>query len=125
MAAFLMGPGNSVFTLRQDGSSLTGSVEGTNVGFTGGNDVPVPITEGKIDGDRISFKAGSGTYEGTLKGEQIELQPSVKSPFKLPDTPKKTVGGPAIGPPPDGSDPSISNSRRSQKFSLVLHRVKW
>jgi beta-galactosidase len=45
-----------VFTLRQAGSDLTGTVEGASRSFSGGSDVPAPITEGKVDGDRISFK---------------------------------------------------------------------
>ncbi len=72
LTSFLGIGGNMVFALRQDDGSLAGTIEGGNVNFTGGNDVPVPITDGKVDGDRISFKAGRRSYTGTVKGERIE-----------------------------------------------------
>ncbi len=43
---------DQVFTLKQDGSRLTGSVEGGGGGFGfggGGSDTPAPIAEGKVD----------------------------------------------------------------------------
>src|SRR5579862_1635863 len=123
--ALLMGAGSSVFTLKQDGSSLTGTVEGANGGFFGGNDVPLPIAEGKVDGDDISFKAGNSNYSGTLKGEQIELKRTTDFGFRTPTTPKEEAGRPAVGPPPDGSDPSINASwRRQPNAAIVLHRVQ-
>ena len=94
-----------VFTLRQNGGALTGTIEGGGRGET-----PVAIEEGKVDGDNISFRAGNVTYAGMLKGDQIELQRSGGAPFggragrgasTEPAGPR-----PAVGPPPDGSDPS-------------------
>jgi beta-galactosidase len=121
----LTGAGSSVFTLRQDQGSLTGTVEGIGGGFFGGNDVPIPIAEGKVDGDHVSFKAGNSTFAGTMKGEQIELQRTADLGFPMP-TPKQEVAGrPAVGPPPDGSDPSINASRRLRPNApIVLHRVQ-
>ncbi len=121
----IVGGGTMLFTLRQDGSKLTGNVEGTGGGFFGGGDAPTPITEGKIDGDSISFKAGNNTYAGTLKGDQIELQRKVDLGFPL--TPPETPTGqrPAIGPPPDGSDPSRSPSWHiPSSIPVVLRRVQ-
>ncbi|MGA7342982.1 MAG: hypothetical protein WBX18_20440, partial [Terracidiphilus sp.] len=73
MLQFLVGSGSTVFSLRQNGNNLTGSVEGSEGGFFGGSDVPTPIEDGQVDGSRISFKAGRSTYSGTLSGDRIEL----------------------------------------------------
>jgi beta-galactosidase len=125
LLALLMGAGSSVFTLRQNGSTLTGTVEGTGGGFFGGNDVPIPLAEGKVEGDQISFKAGNSTYAGTLKGEQIELQRTTDFGFRMQPPPKEEAGRPAVGPPPDGSDPSINASFRLRPNApIVLHRVQ-
>ena len=127
LLAFVLGSGNVVFTFRQDGSELTGTVEGTGGGFFGGGDVPLPVEEGKVDGNNISFKAGNTTYSGTVSAAQIELQRKMAFPFRLP-TPSTPEGPrPAIGPPPDGSDPSIPDFRRALARGLpplVLHRVQ-
>jgi len=122
--AFL-GGSNTVFTLRQDGSKLSGSVEGTGTSFFGGGDVPSPITEGKVDGDQVTFKAGNGTYVGTLKGDQLELARSIEFPFKFPTPPKETAERPAVGPPPDGTDPSFNASwHLPPSIPMVLRRVQ-
>ena len=115
LMSFLGVGGSMVFTLRQDGSSLTGTVEGTGRSFTGGNDVPTPITEGKVDGDRISFKAGRNDFSGTVKGDRIELERNITFPFKLPQPAKEAANRPAVGPPPDGSDPSIGSWRDAEE----------
>jgi beta-galactosidase len=125
LLALIAGGGTMIFTLKQDGSSLTGDVEGTGGGFFGGNDVPIPVTEGKVDGDKVSFKAGNSTYSGTVKGDEIELQREVTSNFRLQIAPGEPAGGLAVGPPPDGSDPSINPSRRpTQSMPIVLRRVQ-
>jgi len=126
LVAMLIGGGSTVFSLRQEGNSLTGSVEGTGGGFLGGADTPIPITDGKVDGDSVAFKAGRSTYAGTLKGDQIELQRTIDFGFRLPPPPDVPAGPrPAIGPPPDGSDPSIGTGwRRPPVIPLVLHRVQ-
>ena len=69
-----MGGGNGgfqlSFTLKQDGAKLTGSVQGAQ-----GD--PIAISDGKIDGNRISFKVSfKGTtisHEGTVSGDEIKL----------------------------------------------------
>ncbi len=124
LMSFLGVGGSMVFTLRQDGSSLTGTVEGTGRSFTGGNDVPTPITEGKVDGDRISFKAGRNDFSGTVKADRIELERNITFPFKLPQPAKEEANRPAVGPPPDGSDPSIGSWRIPKSVSMVLQRVQ-
>jgi beta-galactosidase len=124
LMSFLGVGGSMVFTVRQDGSHLTGSVEGTGRSFTGGNDVPAPMTEGKVEGDRISFKVGRNEYSGTVKGDRIELEQTVVFPFKLNEPAKEAANRPAVGPPPDGSDPSIGSWRIPRSVSMVLHRVQ-
>jgi beta-galactosidase len=113
-----------VFTFRQDGGTLTGTVEG---GGRGG-DTPAEIRDGKVEGSKISFSVGNVTYTGTLQGETIELQ---RPGFGPPRRETKWLADPtlAIGPPPDGSDPSngafVGLSRGPQApAALVLHRSK-
>ena len=67
---------DSVYTFRQNGNILTGSVESSaQLGFgPGGGRAGGPIEDGKIDGSNISFRAGNTTYAGTINGEQIELR---------------------------------------------------
>jgi len=129
MMAFLLGGGASIFTLRQDGSTLTGSVEGGSISFFGGSDAPVPITEGKVDGESVSFKAGTSTYAGTMKGGQLELVKTIDLGFLsgLMAHPKAASGErPAVGPPPDGSDPSFDmpNISGPPSVPLVLQRAQ-
>jgi hypothetical protein len=73
------GGGGEEFTItynfKQDGTKLTGTVE-TPMGD------PLPISEGKVEGDKISFTinfeggpngAMKITNEGTISGEEIKL----------------------------------------------------
>jgi beta-galactosidase len=124
LTSFLGTGSNMVFTLHQDGGSLTGTIEGGNVNFAGGNDVPVPITDGKIEGDRISFKAGRREFTGSVKGDRIDVEQTVVMPFHLPQPAKEEANRPAVGPAPDGSDPSIGSWRIPKAVSLELQRVQ-
>ena len=58
------------FTFKQDGDKLTGSVQGPQ------GDA-MAISEGKVDGDKISFKVSFNgmtiTHEGTVNGDEIML----------------------------------------------------
>ena len=114
--------GSSVFTLRQEGSKLTGVVEGSGGFF--GDTVPVPITEGVVEGDHVAFKSGNNTYEGKLIGGQLELQRTFKLPWHFPPPPKEEPNRPAVGPAPDGSDPSMGSRRIPQSIPVVLKRVE-
>ena len=116
--------GNILFTLRQDGNKLTGTLEG-GAGFFGGDDVPSPIVDGTVSGDRVAFKSGDSNFSGTLKGDQIELQRAVNVPWETPAPPKKEPGRPAVGPAPDGSDPSVdTTSEIPSSILVVLRRVQ-
>jgi beta-galactosidase len=123
LLALLARSGAMVFTLRQEGNTLTGNVEGGGRSFSGGSDVPAPITEGKVDGGRVSFKVGNSTYSGTVKGDQIELQRSME--VRSSNTSTEPAGGLAVGPPPDGTDPSRDPSfHLPSSIPVVLHRVQ-
>jgi beta-galactosidase len=104
------GPANQVFTFRQNGNALAGTVEGGAGGRGGGGgETPVAIEDGKVDGANISFSAAGVTYTGTLRGDAIELQRSggAMAGRGGRGAPAEPAGPrPAIGPPPDGSDPS-------------------
>ena len=120
----IIGGSNSIFTFRQQGSSLTGSIEGSG-GFFGGNDVPVPIKDGLVDGSQVAFKSGNNTYEGKIVGDRIELQRRIKLPWDVPTPPKENPNGPAIGPAPDGSDPSMDPTWKfPSSIPVVLKRVE-
>ena len=104
------GGGSQVFTLRQSGTALTGTVEGGGGGRGGGGgDRPAAIEEGKVEGGSIAFKVGEVTYSGTVKGDSIELQRTgggFAGRGGRRGAAEPTGPRPAIGPPPDGSDPS-------------------
>ena len=122
------GSGDMVFTLRQDGNVITGEVEDAGGGFFG--PAGGVIEAGSIDGASISFKAGSMTYAGTANADRIELKRTM-APFRIPGMvpPQQTAGPrPAVGPPPDGTDPSFGagfGGGPGQGASpLVLRRVQ-
>ena len=66
---------NLTFTFKQDGATLTGTVDA-------GQGQPIAMSEGKVDGDKISFKVviqgGTAiTHEGTINAagdDQADLQ---------------------------------------------------
>ncbi len=65
----------TTFTLKQDGGALTGTVSGM-----GGRENP--ISEGKVDGDKVSFAVKvefNGNemkmlYSGKVEGEELKLK---------------------------------------------------
>lgn len=118
--------GTQIFTLRQVGSDLTGNVEAVGMVWAGGFDTPLPIVDGKVDGANISFKAANYSFAGRLNGDTIELERypiSRARPRGAAAQPQ--ASRPAIGPPPDGSDPSSNASAHpSGPVPVVLHRVQ-
>jgi beta-galactosidase len=122
----LAGDANALFTLRQAGGDLTGNVEGAGTGgFFGGSDVPAPLTDGKVDADHVSFKVGNNTYTGTIHADRMELERTTDPATQMPHTAEPTGPRPAVGPPPDGSDPSRNPSLRLPAvIPVVLHRVQ-
>ena len=71
--------GNSfqlTFNFKQDGAKLTGAVTGP-----GGD---IPITDGKIDGDKISFNVSVNgvtiQHDGVISADQIKLTTKANDP---------------------------------------------
>jgi hypothetical protein len=73
-------PGRPVtLTLKADGATLTGTVP---AGGRGGGGEPIAISDGKVDGDNISFTVkrefnGNAMvikYEGVLNGDELKLK---------------------------------------------------
>jgi beta-galactosidase len=113
-----------IFTLTQQGGKLTGTVEGPG-GWFGGDDAPATIADGVIQGDHVAFKSGINVFDGKIKGDQIELKRTVNLPWGLPTPKKPDPNQPAIGPAPDGSDPSMDLSDFgdvTQAMTVVLKR---
>jgi beta-galactosidase len=122
---FFIGTGSMVFALHQNGSSLTGTVEGEGGGFFGGGDVPVPVEDGQVNGNQVSFRAGRSTYSGTLNGNRIELDRTFSIPRRFRTPEKETSESLAVGPPPDGSDPSRGAAfHMPSAIPVVLRRVQ-
>jgi hypothetical protein len=75
------GPGRPVtITLKQDGTKLTGQVPGMGRGDN--PPPPTEITDGKVDGNMVSFtvkrEMGGNTivqkFEGTVSGDEMKLK---------------------------------------------------
>ena len=127
---------DAVYTFRQNGNTLTGSVESAGGGGfgPGGGAAGGTIEDGKIDGSNISFRTGATTYTGTINGDRIELR-RTGGPGRggrggrgAPPAPE-TGPRPAIGPPPPGSDPSFGGGGRGRGGAqapapIVLRRTK-
>jgi hypothetical protein len=58
------------FTFKQDGAKLTGTV-------TGPQGDPMPIGDGKVEGDKVSFNVSFNgmtiKHEGAISGDEIKL----------------------------------------------------
>jgi beta-galactosidase len=119
-----------IFTFQQNGNVLSGSVEGASGRWGwGGSETPATIRDGKVDGATFSFRAGGFAYSGTIKGEAIELQRTGGPPRRQVVAEAPSGPRPAIGPPPDGSDPSsaefvgLSRGERAPA-AITLHRAQ-
>ena len=73
-------PRQTTFTLKADGSKLTGTV--SMPGRQGGDPTVTEISNGKVDGSNISFEVKRTTpngdmvmkYDGTLSGDELKLK---------------------------------------------------
>ena len=122
---FAAAESSMLFTLHQDGSKLIGTVENAAGGsFFGAGEGGTPIDAGKVDGDKVSFKVGTTSYVGTIKGDQIELERTMNLTSQAPHPVEPSGPRPAIGPAPDGSDPSRGPQMRPPaSVTVVLRRV--
>lgn len=76
-------PRQTTFTLKADGAKLTGTMLGGMGGRGGGGAAPTPveISDGKVDGNKISFTVKRDTpngsmvtkYDGTVNGDELKL----------------------------------------------------
>jgi beta-galactosidase len=115
-----------ILILSQQGANLSGSAEGFAGGWAGGNDSAISIEEGSATGNSVSFRIGDATYSGTIDNERMELARSPRSPQRPRADPLELADKSlAIGPAPDGSDPSRGpNARPQPSQSFVLRRVQ-
>jgi opacity protein-like surface antigen len=77
-------PRQTVFQLKADGAKLTGTMLGGGGGRGGGGAAPaaIEITDGKVDGDKVSFTVKRDTpngametkYNGTVSGDELKLK---------------------------------------------------
>ena len=89
--SFTMGDNQLTLTymFKQDGEKLTGSVTGPQ-----GN--PLPLDDGKVQGDKVSFSVTAETpngafkilNEGTIKGDEITLKTKMGD---FPESPAFTL----------------------------------
>lgn len=100
------------FTFKADGNTFTG----TTIGPQGQES---PVSDGKIDGDKISFVVKTTgkmemtiKYNGTLKGNEMTLKMS----FDMPAMGGGAGGGPGGGGPGGGGMPPMPD--------LVLKKVQ-
>jgi beta-galactosidase len=122
---FVAAESSALFTLHQDGTKLTGTMESAaGGGFFGSGEGGTQINDGKADGDKVSFKVGSTSYAGTVKGDQIELQRTLDQSAQTLHPAEPSGPRQAIGPPPDGSDPSRGPQMRPPaSMKVILRRV--
>ena len=90
-------------TFKQDGAALTGSIQGPQ-------GEAIPISDGKVDGDKIAFKVSFNgmtiTHEGTVSAAGDEIKLSSKSDsgdFPTHDMTLKRVKPAASAPEPAGA----------------------
>ena len=73
-------PRQVTFVFKADGSKLTGTMTGG--GGRGGAPTPIEITDGKVEGDNVSFTVKRETqngpmetkYKGTISGDELKLK---------------------------------------------------
>ncbi len=80
-------PRQTVFTLKAEGSKLTGSMTG-GMGRGGAAPAAIEISDGKIDGDKVTFTVKRETpngvmetkYNGTVSGDELTLKFTMQGP---------------------------------------------
>ena len=80
-------PRQTTFDLKADGSTLTGTMTG-GMGRGGAAPAAIAISDGKIDGDKVSFTVKRETpngameqkYSGTVSGDELTLKTTMQGP---------------------------------------------
>jgi hypothetical protein len=107
-------PGRPVtITLKADGARLTGSIPG-GMGRGGNTAPPTEITDGKVDGNNISFavkrELNGNTmvtkYEGTVNGDEMKLKITRVGQDGSPMTNEVTAKSVRCPPEPPDACPS-------------------
>jgi len=112
--------GDTLYIFTQSGTTLTGTLDGPPAAF--GPAVTGAI-HGTVEGDRVQFKVGTTTYDGSVIGDRMELRRSAPPrPLAATSRPAETGERPVIGPPPEGTDPSLGGFRGGAQPQLVLRR---
>lgn len=92
------------FTFKQDGTKFTGSVQGPQ-------GEAIPISDGKIDGDKltfaVSFNGMTISHEGTVSGDEIKMTTKSDQGFGGEMTLKRT---PTPKTPPAETAPTESSA---------------
>ena len=133
----------TAYEFKADGAKLTGSL--TMPGMMGGEPTKVDITEGKIDGDNITFvvirKFGENemksTYKGKVAGDEIKFTVERAMPAGMggpgggmggPGAGGPGAGGPGMGGPgaggPGAGGPGAGGAGRGGPQEIVAKRVK-
>lgn len=110
-----------VFTFRQNGAALTGRIEAPPAGFANG--AGGPVQDGRVDSDRITFRAADASFEGRIFADRIELVRMPPPPPLGSTASPAAVGGPVVGPPPAGTDPSFGMKPRPGPLPMTLRRA--
>jgi hypothetical protein len=80
-------PRQTTFDLKADGAALTGTMTG-GMGRGGAAPAAVAISDGKVDGDKVSFTVKRETpngameqkYSGTVSGDEMTLKTTMQGP---------------------------------------------
>ncbi len=112
--------GDTLYVFVQNGTVLTGTLDGPPAAF--GPAVTGAI-QGTVEGGKVQFKVGTNTYEGTVRGDRMELRRSSPPRAAAAARPSESAPRPAIGPPPEGTDPSLGGGNRGgAQAPLILRR---
>ena len=111
--------GDTLYTLLQNGTTLTGTLDGPPANF---GPAVTGSLQGTVQGGRVSFTVGTTLYEGSLRADRMELRRSAPARPGAAASAATAGARPAIGPPPDGVDPSLGGGRGGGQPLLVLRR---
>ena len=96
------------FTFKQDGATLTGTVQGPQ------GDA-IAISDGKVDGDKLSFKVSFNgmtiSHDGTVNAAGEEIKLSTKSDSG--DIPARDMTLKRVKPPAPAAVPAAATSPQS------------
>lgn len=115
--------GDTLYTFVQQGNVLTGSIDAPPAMF---GPATTGAIRGTVEGGRVHFTSGSTTYDGSVIGDRMELHRAMPPRGGQPARVAETGPHPVIGPPPEGSDPSLGLGRHGggTQPPMILQRAK-